>query len=389
MAINYIRQNNRVPAAVRMRRRGDGIFGNADSAPAGLKRRLSACGLHIVQVAALLVSWLSVPAACADDVMDARRRELENMSAVERDQLLRKQAAFEKLTDAEQERLRQLDETLTGDPEGQRLREIMLRYHTWLAALPSSQRTEIVSLPPEQRVAKIKERVSEQIERRRQELAQDSINGPDVAKIRSWLMEIYTRVEPKLLEQLDSEQREDVLRLSSPQMRFPWVMNMITRGKGMESNPQRHLVALEITSEDHQRLVESLSESAQQYYARMDTDDERRALVQNWTWVAIWRGIARESSRLSGDQLRRFLEGADPKLRDQLDYLPPEKRRAWIERNLRGRGMGDFGRGGSGRGGRGQGRRGGGLDDVRPPPQDAMPPPKPKPDSNQPSSKPD
>jgi hypothetical protein len=166
---------------------------------------------------------------------------------------------------------------------------------------------------------------------------------------------------------------------------------MITRRKGLEGNPLRHVIALQIQVEDQQRLVESLSDSAQQYYGRMETDVDRRGLVQNWISAAIWRGIARETSRLSGDQLRRYLEGADPKLRDQLDYMPPEKFRAWVERSLREdpfrrRGMGDFGRGGPGRGGRGPGRRGG-PDELRPPPQDALAPPMPKPDSDQ--SKPD
>jgi hypothetical protein len=303
------------------------------------------------------------------------------MSAVEKDQLLRKRDRFERLSPAEQDRLRKLDETLASDSQGEQLRSIMLRYHNWLSVLPSSQRNEIVRLPAEERVAKIKERLAEQDEKRRQELAKESINFSDESKIRYWLNEVYSRVEPKLLEELEREQREEVLRFK-PEFRFPVVTALTIRRKGMEGNPLRHLIALEITAEDQQRLIDTLSDSAQQYYHRMETDENRRVLVQNWisaATAAMWRGFARSSSRVSGDQLRRILENADPKLRDQLDYRPPDQIRAWIEWTYR---EDPFRRRGGGfRGPRGGGRRG---EEMRPPDGMQLSKPKPPPQDEQP-----
>jgi hypothetical protein len=290
--------------------------------------------LNRVSCISLLVgSLIAVDhAAMADEssVEQERRQYLESISAAEKDELRRKQERFEKLPVEEQEKLRSLESTLANDPEGQRLREVMLRYHEWWRSLLSSQRMEIMNAPPEERVEKVKKRLAEQEKQRQEELAMQSIRPQDIDVIRTWMKSIFQRAESKMLALLSAEERESCEKVPEPH-RFGKVVGTLVRKNRLENNPTQLDAVMGVTEQDRKDLVPQLSTPAQTAYEGAANDAERRQLVLSWMRWAVWREI----TRVSPQDVKNFANRPNPRLpdhlRDQIDYLPPHQVRAEFE----------------------------------------------------------
>src|SRR5579885_2299761 len=105
----------------------------------------------LATVAVLLV------AAAGSDVLRQRAEQIARLPAVEQQQLLEKFERYQQLSEAERERLRQLDRDLAADPAGAELRALAMRYEQWLSQLPAAQRNEILSTPSDKRIDKLAE----------------------------------------------------------------------------------------------------------------------------------------------------------------------------------------------------------------------------------------
>jgi hypothetical protein len=259
-----------------------------------------------------------------------RQQYIESLPAAEKDELRRKQERFEKLSPEEQEKLRAMEQALVQDAEGQRLREVMLRYHEWLRALPPSQRTEIMIAPAEERIEKIKKRLDEQETQRQEFLRMQSIRPQDVEIIRNWMKSIFSRAEPELLKHVSPQQREDFKKLSDSR-RFGFVVAAVVRKQRMENNPMQLDAIMGLTEEDRKGLVRQLSSGAQSAYDSAAAEADRRQLVLSWMRAAVMREIM----WVSPQEVKRFADRPNPKLpdhlRDQIDYLPPNQVRAEFE----------------------------------------------------------
>lgn len=295
--------------------------------------------------------WCQLTQTSAD-----RLSRLENMSASEKDELRRKQERFEKLASMEQDKLRQLEQTLERDPHGDQLRQLMLRYHSWLRALPSSQRTEIVSASAGERIEKIKAVLSQQEDQRRKELAWQVLSREDFEILRNWAKDLFTRAEPALLADLPADQRAKYEKIEDRARRTLVVMGEAIRKRGLQNDADKFEKILAVTEADRRILVDQLSPTAQAAYQKAGSEFDKRTLVQRWVQSTVWRDIMRVSS----EERRQFFDRADPKMRDHLDYLPRDQARAEMEKFRfgppRGRFQGDF-----------KGRPGGGPPSQRPP----------------------
>ena len=120
--------------------------------------------IGILSAALWSVAFASAPAVgSADETMDQRRARLEKMSSLEKDELLRNHKRLEQLKLEQQKQLRDLEQQLANDPQGDRLRKVMLQYHEWLRALPSAERADLLSLKSdEERIARIKSMLEKQ-----------------------------------------------------------------------------------------------------------------------------------------------------------------------------------------------------------------------------------
>jgi hypothetical protein len=86
---------------------------------------------------------------------DKRRDWLTQLDDEDRAALRAKYNRFLAMSSAEQDRLRTLTETVASDPQGDQLRDTMLRYQAWLGALPASQQFELRELDNGERVQRI------------------------------------------------------------------------------------------------------------------------------------------------------------------------------------------------------------------------------------------
>ncbi len=102
------------------------------------------------------------PARADDETLAQRRERLEQMSDVEKTRLLQKKRRFDELSEQDQDRLRMLQQELSADPQCSHLRGVLERYSDWLKTLTPVEQAELAKLPPEQRLAHIKQLVSDQ-----------------------------------------------------------------------------------------------------------------------------------------------------------------------------------------------------------------------------------
>jgi hypothetical protein len=104
--------------------------------------RLAWLWLAIVPLFAGL-PFLLRPAADADqEMLEARRRQIENMSLSERERLDRNFEKFQTLTDERKDALREIEEAVRDDEE---LNSTLLAYESWLKTLDPWERAELRS----------------------------------------------------------------------------------------------------------------------------------------------------------------------------------------------------------------------------------------------------
>src|SRR5437773_7743026 len=132
------------------------------------------------------------PAAGADDSYSDKSyaqnaARLEKMTADQKDDLRRKKLRFDGLSSDEQQKLRDLHASITSDASAKELLETVKSYNRWLATLDSSERSTLLDIKdPQQRIARIKELMQQQEERRFRDYA-GNLPEEDRSAIYKWL----------------------------------------------------------------------------------------------------------------------------------------------------------------------------------------------------------
>jgi hypothetical protein len=123
-----------------------------------------------VWLAGLVVAaWGTVGGSvhAADESYAQRAERILRMSPEEKEELRKKKERFDALPPSEQQRLRDLHAAITADPDSQELLRTMTRYNRWLATLDPTDRYKLLDIKdPQERVARIKELLQQQEERR-------------------------------------------------------------------------------------------------------------------------------------------------------------------------------------------------------------------------------
>ena len=158
---------------------------------------------EIAFVVLLVLGLLAVGTAFADESPAARRERIERMGPEKKQQLLQREVEFESLAPSKQERIRKLHEELQNAPDAEQLRQVMRRYHEWLAALPSYQRAQLLELTPAERIKRI------QVIRKEQAVANAWHPGAEDFKvIYRWQDDFAPKYESRLLEGVKDDQRQ-------------------------------------------------------------------------------------------------------------------------------------------------------------------------------------
>jgi hypothetical protein len=298
----------------------------------------------------------------SDESLEARRQRIDALSAIDKEELRRKKERFDRLNDAEKQRLRALHDEICCDSEGNRLRQVMLRYHEWLASLPSARRAELMSLPTEQRLVEIRNLLKQQERRRFEEFVVKTLQPDDYETILEWFNAAVNQNETRLAANLPPDERERLQMQSDPRRRRFELMRLLRRYEGERVEGTFALLAFEEKAIND--LAARVSGEARQALDKAADAESRNRVVNNWIRAAIFSKFV---PRVSDEELQTFLrEQVTKSQRDYLDDLPREVmlrelQRMYFAHHFQGR-FGGFGDGGR-RGGRGGGRGG----EFRPP----------------------
>jgi len=294
------------------------------------------------------------------ETVQANVERLSKMSADEKATLSKKKQRFDELPPTEKERLRELHVSITGDPQASELTETVKRYHRWLMTLESAQRVAVLDEKDSQkRIAKIKELLQAQEERRFREFVRDfadNLRKADQDKFFDWFGDFVERHKDQIVKRMPDDVRrrykeEDDSKRRRDRLMRSWSFQY------SESEAETPLP----TTEDIDRLMTTLSEEARKPFA---VPEQRPARVIVFMRAA---GFSLLMPQVSREELKKFyasMKADDPRRQrlknlDDEDELMAELRRMWAGerfRDERGHIIIKRGPGGGPPGGRNDGR---------------------------------
>lgn len=308
----------------------------------------------------LLVCVAADPPLADRAAMESARERLEGMSDVDKAALLQKKRYFDELSPATQEQLRRIHAELSGDHDRDRLRDVLERYSEWLKTLSPVERAEVISLPAEQRIGKIRDLLRAQETERFHRMVGGGLDPADLKAIRQWLDDFVDAHADQILATLPPEWRARVPAADDdePDRRRAFLRAVFLRGGG--PNMPRP------SAEDEQRLRASLSRDAVAVLNKAESDEDRSRLIQTWIRAA---DFSRMWAHVSVEELQQFAqESLDDRERDRLETLPRDqmyRELRWLYNQRRFGPSGDWSRRKFPSGG---GRRAGGDRGSAPPP---------------------
>ena len=273
-----------------------------------------ACNVHVGLVASLglLLVLPGGRAVRADDPSLARNEQrLEQMSDAEKSEFLRKKHRFDELTVDEKEHLRRLYSQFQADPDHDRLLAVLRRYANWLKTLPPGERAQLLSLPADQRVRKIKEIQQTREAQRFRMMVDGRLGREDMRSILKWVDQ-YTR------------DHRDAILANLPNKFHPskdMSPNRLTRFLGFIL--LRYSKTFDLSAEDEKQLRGTISRDAQQFLDKLDSEDERSRVLRTWIRAALF---SRMRPPIDPESLRKFaLNRLKPAQREYLESLPRDQ----------------------------------------------------------------
>jgi hypothetical protein len=331
------------------------------------RRRRRACRPSVELVLICLGALGSLPPSVVrgDDTYAANAARLQQMTAEQKEDLGRKKVRFDELSAEEKQRLRDLHRSINADSNSRELTDTVTRYNRWLGNLDSDIRSKLLDIKdPDERIARIKELMQQQEERRFHDLA-PNLPEDDRRTIYSWLGEFVTahadtirdRLPPTLKKRIDDAPDSDAKRRELFGSWLRW---------------RRELELPFPAGDDYTQLLKKLSaDTRKQLESAASTDPEQQTKrVADLVRAALY---SRYFPRASQDELLKFyadMKADDPR-RQSLQGLEGEalhRRLDWYFNSERMGGPGS-----------GWGRRGGGRFDGKDrgpsePPAAALPP---------------
>lgn len=246
-----------------------------------------------------------------DNSLTQNSARLEHMSDAEKTAFLSKKRRFDDLPKEEQERLRRLYTDLRADPDHRRLFEVLRRYGEWLKTLPPGERAKLLSLPTDQRVQEIKEIQRTREAQRFKMMVDGRLGRDDMGAILQWIDQYTQAHEAELLADVPKGFRH--LDDSNSDQKKRALGFMLLRKSALTS----------LAPEDEKKLLSMISRDAQQFLAKLDSDEERSSVLRTWIRAALF---SRMRPPVNADVLRKFfLERLDPAQREYLESLPRDQ----------------------------------------------------------------
>ena len=317
-----------------------------------------ACKRRIAFGLLLIVPLVANGRLLAADSYAQQRARLEAMSAEEKEQLQRKKERFDALSEAEQNRLRELHNAIATAPQSEELIAVMTRYNEWLKTLSSAMRAELLSLPPDERIKRIKEIKQEQERQRFREFA-NNLPEQDMNVVYSWMEEFVGEHEAEFLKRMPPDFRRRMEQMEAAERRKALISGMLWR-RGDEDSPQPGEAEL-------QKLLPRLSEETRKELDRATSQEEQLSAVRTLVRAAV---VSKVFPPITDEQRQQVFARLNSLERERLEQMAPDMMRRELTRlyhaqQFRER---DGWRGGGGRPGPGGPRFGPGRREDGPPP---------------------
>ncbi len=273
------------------------------------------CVPRILLIVTMLVLTSCKSVQAGDESVEQNLQRLEKMTDAEKTEFLQKKRRFDELTPQEKQRLRELYARLQKDPDRERLMKILRRYSEWLKTLPPGERAQLLSLPAEQRIEKIKEIQRTRETQRFNMMVDGRLKRNDRRAILKWVDQYVREHYTELLAKLPKSFRA---RAKGWQQ-----MNEQRRQHMLGFVMLRYSSSISLTPEDEKQLRAVISREAQEFLDKLKSDEERRRVL--WTWIRAAL-FSRVRPPVGAEELRKFfLERLDPAKREYLESLPRDQ----------------------------------------------------------------
>lgn len=266
--------------------------------------------LHAANVLKEIHSQSEEPTSLAD-----RRMQIEAMTPAEKETLQDRQKRFTELPMSEQDRLRQLHESVQKDPQASQLRGTMAAYYEWLLKLSPSQRASLAAADTATRVGRVTSLRRDEIQREA-----DRPDTVDLDNIAAWL-------EEQIRPALQKDRLAAIDRLPEEDRRGALMLLILTRTPGAPGKVP------EMTPEIVASLMKHLSEGGKAKLAALPDDAQRVKKLgdwNGWVWQAVRHTMRQYFDSILADvpeeELVEYSKQLPEKQREELMKLPPEYR---------------------------------------------------------------
>ncbi len=291
------------------------------------------------------------------------RKHIAGLTDAEKVELRRRIERFQRLSSSEQARMRAIHEELMQAPDRDELVPIMQRYYEWFKLLTPSQRGELETLEPAERIGWIQKTRNEMLTaafsralfnfppERLRTLLQDSMRVPpeerlppgDVVALVRFVESLAAERGEALLAHLNTGEKQDLLRrlsrVTDPQQRRDFLA--ITWLQWQLDHPEQ---VSDLTPEELGELRKQLSPATRARLESLSTEEQLKRVAQwirsyvffKYVMPRVWADMRRA---VSEQELGRFVEeNLTREEREKLLALPPdEMQRELTRRYLRWR----------------------------------------------------
>jgi hypothetical protein len=294
--------------------------------------------------AALLVAgviWAMSLALVAgqDDASDSAAR-LKQMTPEQKDDLRRKKIRFDELSAEEKQQIRDLHASITNDPNAKELSETLRLYNRWLANLDPADRSTLLDIKdPQQRIARIKELMQQQEERRfRQYFA--NLPEEDRKTIFKWLGEFVASHTEAIRDRLpppDKQRLADAPNEEARRRELFGIWQRRRRELGLPfPGPDDYDRLFKDFSAETQKTIESSAANALSAESEDKRTPERQVAIQHEKVAELVRTAlySRFFPQISQEELLKYyaaMKTDDPR-RKQLEGKEGEELRRELQR---------------------------------------------------------
>ncbi|MEM7456607.1 MAG: hypothetical protein AAF456_19840 [Planctomycetota bacterium] len=268
---------------------------------------------------------METPVSILDESPEMAGERLDSYDLEQLNEIRKSRNTFQQLPEADQQRIRKLQAELAVHEERSRLIAVMQRYNSWLFdGLSARQRREVLDLPADQRIERIRElRLHPEL------LDGVALDSRDLDEVYKWSRETI-QAEKELIN-VHAESREFLEKLTrymevNPDNR---IQMKLLDDLGLLDQVDPEFV-FEIVSRNVQLLRVTLSHEADRILDDAWDPEKQKELVIRWVVTAT---AARED--VTRDELMEYLKTLPEATVERLDRLSPDELLEELQRMFR------------------------------------------------------